>query len=174
VRERHGLELAFEEVHRYQRSTGRCPWPPRTSDEYRLYSFLAGAVRIQSVLGEAGRKRFTGAFRAGLEKEFGLGPLAFEVKVAFHLMSRGFDVNFHDLEIGGGYDFMAISGGTQVEVECKHVSRFLPHVLRKCAMTQINRVSALVCYDWRCRYHNVPKAIVRKDLALPNTLLSPS
>jgi hypothetical protein len=37
-------------------------------------------------------------------------------------MSRGFDVDFHDLEDGGGYDFLAESGGSKLEVECKYIS----------------------------------------------------
>ncbi len=39
-----------------------------------------------------------------------------------HLMSRGFEVEFHDFETGGGFDFLTLSGGIQVEVECKHIS----------------------------------------------------
>lgn len=122
LRERHGLELAFGEVHRHLRATGRYRWPPQTADEYRLYSFLAGAVRIYSALSERGQARFSGALRTALDKEYGLGPLAFEVKMVVHLMSRGFEVDFHDLEIGGGYDFLAASGANQIEVECKHIS----------------------------------------------------
>lgn len=122
LRERHGLELAFGEIHRHLRSTGRFRWPPKTAEEYRLYSFLAGAVRIYPRLSAAGQARFAGALRTGLDKEFGLGPLAFEVKVAVHLISRGFEVDFHDLETGGGFDLLAVSGATRIEVECKHIS----------------------------------------------------
>lgn len=122
LHERHGLELAFGDVRRYRMTTGRCPWPPRTPEEYRLYSFLATAVRVYPRLSERAQARFAGALRSALEKEFGLGPLAFEMKVAAHLMSRGFDVNFHDLESGGGYDFLASRDGFEAEVECKHVS----------------------------------------------------
>ncbi|MCY4014260.1 MAG: hypothetical protein OXG82_16275 [Gammaproteobacteria bacterium] len=44
------------------------------------------------------------------------------MKVASHLMSRGYDVIFHDLEGGRGYDFLAAKEGVSVEVECKHMS----------------------------------------------------
>ncbi|GAB4226404.1 MAG: hypothetical protein Tsb0032_32750 [Kiloniellaceae bacterium] len=60
--------------------------------------------------------------RNALEKEFGLAPLAFEMKIVAQLMNRGFDVGFHDLESGGGFDFLASRQGTQIEVECKHIS----------------------------------------------------
>jgi len=122
VLERHGLELAFGDVHRHLRATGRCPWPPRTAEEYRLYSFLAVAVQLYPRLASNGQARLAGAIRSSLEKDFGLGPLAFEMKVAAHLMSRGFEVEFHDLESGGGYDFLAKSESTKLEVECKHIS----------------------------------------------------
>ena len=122
LRERHGLELAFSDAHKHLRTTGRIRWPPQTDDEYRLYSFLAGAVGIHSHLSADGQARFKGALRNGLDSEFGLGPLSFEVKTAVHLVSRGFDVEFHDLEDGGGYDFLAVSGANRIEVECKHLS----------------------------------------------------
>jgi hypothetical protein len=120
--ERHGLELAFGDVKRHLRTTDRCPWPPRNAEEYYLYSFLAVAVRVHARLSPAGQAKFAGAIRSGLEKEFGLGPLAYEMKVAALLMSAGFDVDFHDLESGGGYDFLATCETMQIEVECKHVS----------------------------------------------------
>jgi hypothetical protein len=34
-------------------------------------------------------------------------------------MSRGFDVEFHDMERGGGHDFTARKGEVEVEVGCK-------------------------------------------------------
>jgi hypothetical protein len=120
--DRYGLELAFGDVHRHLRISGRCPWPPKTAEQYRLYSFLAVAVQVHAGLGVHGQARFAGALQSSLEKEFGLGPLAFEMKTVAHLISRGFEVEFHDLESGGGYDFMAISGAMEIEVECKHLS----------------------------------------------------
>ena len=90
--------------------------------EYRLYSFVAAVVRAHAILSERGKARLAGAIRSALEKEAGLGPLAFEMKMAVHLMSRGFDVEYHDLESGGGYDFLARREAVEFEVECKHVS----------------------------------------------------
>jgi hypothetical protein len=122
VRERHSLEIAFCEAQQYIKNTGRCAWPPRTAEEYRLYCFVTQVAQIYEKLGECGKSRLSGAIRSGLEKEFGLGPVAFEVKIAAHLASRGFDVDFHDLENGGGYDFLASSDGSKIEVECKYIS----------------------------------------------------
>lgn len=120
--ERHGLELALGDVRRHLRATGRCPWPPRTAEEYRVYSFIAVAVRVHASLSERGKARFAGGIRSALEKEAGFGPLAFEMKMVAHLMSRGFDVEFQDLESGGGYDFLARRDSIEIEVECKHLS----------------------------------------------------
>lgn len=122
LRDRHGLELALADVRHYQRSTSRWPWPPRTAEEYRLASFIGVALRVHANLGRRGKARFAGAIRSALEKEAGLGPLAQEMKVIAHLMSRGFDISFNDLENGGGFDFLARRDGTEVEVECKYVS----------------------------------------------------
>jgi hypothetical protein len=123
VLERHGLELAFGDMRRHLRATGgRCRWPPQTAGEYRISAFLAVAVRVHARLSAAGKVRFAGALRSALEKEHGLGPLAFEMQVVAHLMSKGFDVDFHDLESGSGYDFLATRGSAAIEVECKHVS----------------------------------------------------
>ncbi|MGE5511456.1 MAG: hypothetical protein ACM31O_09430 [Bacteroidota bacterium] len=122
LRDRHALELALADVRQYQRSTRRWPWPPRTAEEYRLASFIGVAVRVYANLGRPGKARLAGAIRSALEKEAGLGPLAHEMKVITHLMSRGFDVSFNDLENGGGFDLLARCDSTEVEVECKYVS----------------------------------------------------
>lgn len=123
ILERHSLEIAFGETIKYIKNTGgRCAWPPRTADEYRLYSFIAMVAQVYRKLGQNGKTRLSGALRNGLKQEYGLGPLAFEMKTATHLMARGFDVTFQDIENGGGHDFLAVSGETIFEVECKHVS----------------------------------------------------
>lgn len=120
--EHHGLEMAFGDVRRHLKTTNRLPWPPRTAEEYRLYSFLAMVTQVHAKLSPSGQKKLAGALRSGLKKEFGLGPLAFEMKIVAHLISRGFSVEFHDLEGNGGYDFLADIGSTKIEVECKHIS----------------------------------------------------
>lgn len=123
ILERHSLEITFGDVKKYIKNTGgRYAWPPRTADEFRLYSFIALVGPVYEQLGQEGKKRLSGAIRSGLEKEHGLGPVVFEMKTAAHLMARGFDVDFRDIENGGGHDFFAVSGETKFEVECKHIS----------------------------------------------------
>lgn len=122
ILERHGLELALPAMRQHLRATGRLLWPPREAAEYSLASFMAMIVRVHANLSKAGKDRLAGALRSGLEKEAGLGPLAFEMKVVAHLMSQGFDVVFNDLDSGGGFDFLACRDGAKLEVECKYVS----------------------------------------------------
>jgi hypothetical protein len=42
--------------------------------------------------------------------------------VACHLMNRRWDVEFHDLEHGEGFDYVARNGTVEIEVECKRAS----------------------------------------------------
>ena len=51
-----------------------------------------------------------------------LGTGVSEMATAAHLMRRHCDVEFHDLETGGGFDFLANRAGATLEVECKMVS----------------------------------------------------
>ena len=60
--------------------------------------------------------------RDATNRDHGLGPLAHEMFIATHLASRGYEVDFHDLEGGAGFDLLASKGGVSVQVECKHVS----------------------------------------------------
>lgn len=121
IRRRYSLELTFGDVCRHIRNTGRIPWSPH-SELTRLYSFVASLDRVFDVLSPLGKKKLAGAVRSGLEKEYGLGPLAFEMKLVAHLSAQGFAIQFHDLESDGGFDFLATAGATQIEIECKHVS----------------------------------------------------
>lgn len=122
LRERYGLEMAFGSVHRHLRSSGRISWPPKSIEEFRFLSFAAGITRVHATLSPRGQKKLVGALCSSLEKGFGLGPLAFEMKTAAHLLARGYNLEFHDLEGEGGHDFTATRGQQKIEVECKHIS----------------------------------------------------
>lgn len=120
--QRFGLELAFDDVSQHYRHTGRYPWPPTTAEQQRFYSFVAMTARVHQRLGDAGKKRLKGMLLDGLKSDYGLGPLAFEMIATAHLMTRGFDVSFQDIEKGGGFDFLAVKDPVELEVECKFVS----------------------------------------------------
>ena len=120
--ERFELELAFASIHKRYTTTGRYPSNNLTIDEQRLLSFVSMLVRCYENLGQRGQGRLRGMLVDSLKSDYGLAPLAYEMKVAAHLMSKGFDVTFHDLESGGGHDYLTAKDDVQIEVECKFVS----------------------------------------------------
>jgi len=120
LRQLHSLELAFSELmHVFSRS-GTVP-KIASAEQYRLYAFIATTTMIYQRLTPAGQKRLRGRLLGGLKDRIGLTPLQQEMTVAAHLLSRGFDVKFSDLEIGKGFDFLAQRDDIELEVECKRV-----------------------------------------------------
>jgi hypothetical protein len=120
--ERYGPELAFEEIQAFSRSRGRLPFPPTPIHHNRLCNLALTVTRVYEHLSGAARARLIGYVRTCLTLEYGLGPVIFEMQVIAHLMRQGFDVVLNDLENGGGFDFLATRGGSEIEIECKHIS----------------------------------------------------
>ena len=118
-RERFELELAFATIQKQYKTTGRYPRKNLTIDVQRFLSFVSMLVRCYEKLGQLGQRRLHGMLVDSLKSDYGLAPLAYEMKIAAHLMSKGFDVTFHDLESGGGHDYLAVRDDMQIEVECK-------------------------------------------------------
>ena len=121
--ERCALELAFASVWRRYRTTRRLPRVDSMAPEaVRFLGFATEVVRCHDRLGQRGRKRLKGMLRDATNKDDGLAPLAHEMFIARHLTSCGYDVAFHDLEGGSGFDLLASKAGVSVEIECKHIS----------------------------------------------------
>lgn len=78
--------------------------------------------QIFDEVSEAARNIMVGRLNHSLKAELGFGPFAFETDVAAHLLKRDFVIYAHDLEAGGGFDFLAQRGETEVEIECKYIS----------------------------------------------------
>lgn len=89
---------------------------------YEMAAFATGAVNIYEHLSSSARNRFHGQLLDGLKTDKGLLSLQHEVSTVVHLVRSGFDVDLHDLENGGGFDFLAKRDGIEVEVECKMFS----------------------------------------------------
>ena len=121
-RERFELELAFASVQKRYKVTGKYPRKNITIEQQRLLAFMAVVVRCYKRLNQRGKKRLRGMLLDSLKSDYGLGPLAYEMKIAAHLLNRGFDVTFHDLETGGNYDYLAVKDDLEIEIECKFVS----------------------------------------------------
>ncbi|HYD61690.1 MAG TPA: hypothetical protein VEC35_15090 [Noviherbaspirillum sp.] len=98
------------------------PFRVTTLAQYELIGFAAGIVRCYDHLSERAQKRLRGILSDGLKEDKGLLSIQHEITTAVHLMSRGFDVEFRDLESGGGFDFLAKREDVELEVECKMFS----------------------------------------------------
>ena len=117
--ERCGLETALRDVVRSEELKRHGSLQLQLPGRYGLVAFAAGVTQIHSALTEAGKTRLRGMLLDGLKSDKGLTPLQHEVSTAVHLVRQGFDVEFHDLDTGGGFDFLATREDLQVEVECK-------------------------------------------------------
>jgi len=151
--ERFSLELAYDQLRRHYKQSGRYPWPPTTAEQLRLYSFLAMIVRCYHRLSPAGKTRMRGMLVDALKSDYGLAPLAFEMKIVAHLMMRGFDVVFHDMEEGGGFDYLATNEGVEIEVECKFVSGDIGRQIHLKKMHQLSTIllpEMAIALDQRC------------------------
>jgi len=84
--------------------------------------FLIGLGQTIPALSNAGKTRLLGRLKKGFQE--GLWPLQHELRVAASLNNHGCDIQFHDLEEGCGYDFLAEKDGLKFEVEAKAVSAF--------------------------------------------------
>ena len=113
------LEAPFSAARAYHRQMGFLP-PDQHFDQ--LYSFLVSAYRIFEQLPPQAHKDFTGKLQGFVSGRFGIRPFAYEFTMAMHLMSKGWDVVFADLEGVGNFDFLARQDGVAIEVECKTTS----------------------------------------------------
>lgn len=98
------------------------PFRVENMAEYELVAFAAGTVRSYERLSASGGGRLRGILLDGLKEDKGLSSVQHEITTAVHLMSRGFDVEFHDMEHGGDFDFVARKEDVETEVECKMFS----------------------------------------------------
>jgi hypothetical protein len=117
--EYHGLEATLASVIEEIQRTGKVPSGLPSREHYDLYSFIAGVVNIYRGLSDRAKNRLRGMLWDGLNTDKGLASLAHEITTATHLAHLGFDVEFHDLEHGGGFDFIATKNEVALEVECK-------------------------------------------------------
>ena len=89
---------------------------------YELAAFAAGLVSLYEGSTDHARKRLRGQLLDGLKSDSGLLGLQLEISTVAHLVRAGCDVHAHDLEAGGGFDFLVTRDGKEVEVECKLAS----------------------------------------------------
>lgn len=149
VAERHTIEMAMAQVQRRKRLTGKSPNILKVDlRSHRLFAFAAMFTRVHDRLSGAAQRALVGRLRSGLKEESGLMPLAFELLIAAHLMQMGADVEWHDLESGGGFDFLVRRNGAEAEVECK---TFSADVGRKVHQKRVYQLGGMVKNDLDAR-----------------------
>lgn len=122
IAERYPIELAMAHLIGHSNATGRIQTKIASVNQYRLFAFVSMTARVYQRVGKDAQMRIAGILRDGLKSNKGLSPFVAEMVIAAHLMARGFDVQFHDLELGNGFDFLAAKEGLELEIECKHIS----------------------------------------------------
>ncbi len=122
LRQHCAIELAMKEALASGRLASDRQFRIETIAHYEVASFVSSVVRCHEQLSPKAQTRLVGMLFDGLKEDTGLLSLQHELKTAVHLLSRGFDVEFHDMEMGGGHDFTARQGAVEIEVECKMFS----------------------------------------------------
>jgi hypothetical protein len=125
------IELAMKDALESGRLAAGRQFRIETIAHHALASFVCGVVRCHDQLSPKAQIRLVGMLLDGLKEDTGLLSLQHEFMTAVHLISRGFDVEFHDLEMGGGHDFTARQGAVEIEVECKMFSADLGRKFHK-------------------------------------------
>ena len=120
--DRFELELAFSDICKRRELFGKYVVKEEILPEYRFLSFACMVTQVYRQLNSSGQIRVKGMLKDASKNDRGLGPMAYEFKVAAHLMTLGFDVKFSDLEGNSKYDFLATNGNVCMEIECKFIS----------------------------------------------------
>ncbi|MEO3435117.1 hypothetical protein [Inquilinus sp. CAU 1745] len=133
------IEKALQQAAAYREKHNR--WLIKRPDQidypmYKLLGFASTTARVYARLSLHGQSRLRGMLRDGLKNDRGLSAIAFEMEVAGHLLRRGFDVQFHDLE-HGKFDFIACLDGIEIEVECKRASADVGRQIHRRRMAQL-------------------------------------
>lgn len=117
---KHAVELAIDRLFRRQRLTGRGPRNFRDGATAEAMSFAFALTEVHRRLPREAQIKLQQRLYGSLKGENSLAPIVHEMTVAVHLMNRGWDVEFHDLE-KGGFEYIARNGAKEIEVECKRV-----------------------------------------------------
>jgi hypothetical protein len=117
--EHFALEFALAKARKYRRNTGRAA---DSKKFFPLFSFVISAYRIHQALPDEARIPFEGRLRTALNGTHGIRPFAYEITLATHLMSKGWDIEFVDYCGSARFDFLARRGEVEIEIECKSTS----------------------------------------------------
>lgn len=120
---------------------------------YDLLAFATSVFEFHVGASKPAQFRLEGMIRDGLKSDKGLGPLRHELSTAVHMISAGWDVEFVDLEQGGGVDYIGRRNGVELEIECKSISGDLGRqVSRRHAVQAFSEMRPIL--DEACRGRN--------------------
>ncbi len=125
--------------------------------------FLLGLGQTIPVLSEKGKATLLGRIRKGLDE--GLWPLRHELAVAANRSKSGYDIQFHDFEEGGGFDFLVSKGAERCEIEAKAISGFTGWPIKPDGLSKL-LVEIKQHFDW-----NDPSKVPFLGLTLNSNLL---
>jgi hypothetical protein len=142
LHERHGIEITLWQLLIQQQETGQFPLDITDQQQYRLCGFVAAVANAYPRLSPLGQNRLRGMILSGLQDDNGLMSLQHEMTTAVHLMSRGFDVEFNDMDNGSGVDYIARKEGIEIEVECKMFTGDIGRQIHKRRVLSLHKVLA--------------------------------
>ena len=114
------LQLGAIEVNRRQSFGERLG---HREDVHEGLDFLVNLAQTLPALSPDARERLRRSIFGALKTE-GLRPLQHELRVARALAGVGCELQFHDQEGGGGFDYLATRDGVTYEVEAKAMTMF--------------------------------------------------
>jgi hypothetical protein len=115
LRQRHGVELALDKLHRYPGAT-----PSVT--EALLGQYAAEIPRIAAELTRHGRDRLVEQLRLGLSGENTLIPVFHLIRTAMAQRARGFTVAFAGFDNETPYDLLLTRDRVEAEIACDVVT----------------------------------------------------
>lgn len=168
LRERCAIEWTMREILSDPTLKPNQPFKLQTQAQYELVSFAASAVRCHQQLSESGRRRLRGVLLDGLKEDKGLLSIQHELATAIHLMGRDFDVEFQDMEHGGGVDFIARKDDVEIEVECKMFSADLGRKIhRRRSATLFKRLAEILTETYSSATRGLIVAVTIPDRLTP-------
>lgn len=168
LRERCAIEWTMREILSDSTLKPNQPFKLQTQAQYELIAFAASAVRCHEQLSESGRRRLRGVLLDGLKEDKGLLSIQHELATAIHLMSRGFDVEFQDMEHGGGVDFVARKDDVEIEVECKMFSADLGRKIhRRRSATLFKRLAEVLAETYNSATRGLIVVVTIPDRLTP-------
>ena len=122
IHNRHPIELEVAKWRRHYAIPWRSPPVLRGPTAYRLIAFMAMVERVHRESTPKAKTRISGMIKDALKRKLSFFSLEHEFRTAAHLMHKGFDVYFTDLEGNETFDFLIKRNMNEIEVECKTVS----------------------------------------------------